>query len=115
MRIDQVRILEVVRAYEKSRAGVGRRQEQDADTYPAVRDEVIISTEAKRRQILDRVLGQVVERLKSLPPSEIRLPDIDAVLEEAAQDIGRAPLDPKEKAHLCETGLADLRRARVLR
>ena len=115
MRIDQVRILEVVRAYEKSRTGGNRRQEQDADTYPAVRDEVIISTEAKRQQILERVLGQVVERLKNLPPSEAHLPDIDAVLEEAAQDFGRAPLDVEEKARLREKSLADLRRARVLR
>ncbi len=112
MRIDQLRILEVMRAYEKSRTD-GRRQGQDPDTYPAVRDEVIISTEAKRRQILDRVLGQAVERLRNLPLSDARLPDIDAILEEAAQDIERAPLDPEEKARLRERGLADLRRARA--
>lgn len=115
MRIDQVRILEVVRAYEKSRAGGSRRQEQDADTYPAVRDEVIISTEAKRQQILDRVFGQAVERLRNLPPSETRLPDIDTILEEAALNIGRAPLDPEEKARLREASLADLRRTRYSR
>ncbi|MCZ7626181.1 MAG: hypothetical protein C3F12_12250 [Candidatus Methylomirabilota bacterium] len=113
MRIDQVRILEVVRAYERSRTGGDDGDERDADVYPAVRDEVIISTEAKRRQILDRVSGQVVERLKRLPPSETYLTDIDAMLEEAAQDIGRAPLDPDEKARLRETSLADLRRRRA--
>ena len=112
MRIDHVRMLEVVKAYEKNHVGSSRRQQQNADTYPAVRDEVIISTEAKRRQILDRVLGQVVERLKNLPPSEAHLPDIDVVLEETAQDIGRAPLDLEEKARLRETGLAGLRRTR---
>lgn len=113
MRIDQVRILEVVRAYERSRTGVGRRHGQDADTSPAVRDEVIISTEAKRRQILDRVLGQVVDRLRSLPPSETSLRDIDLLLDEAAQDIGHTPLDPKEKARLREKSLVDLRKARM--
>lgn len=115
MRIDQVRILEVVRAYEKSRAAVGRQQGRDPDMYPAVRDEVIISTEAKRQQILDRVLGQVVDRLRSLPPSDAHLRDIDLLLEEAAQDIGRGPLDPKEKARLREKSLADLRRVRMSR
>lgn len=115
MRVDQVRILEVMRAYEKNRTGGSRRQGQDPGAYPAVRDEVIISTEAKRRQILDRVSNQVIERLRNLPPSETRLSDIDALLEEAAQDIGRTPLDPGEKARLRETSLAALRRARVSR
>jgi len=115
MRIDQVRFLEVVRTYEKSRIGGDRRQEQDAETYPAVRDEVIISTEAKRRQILDRVVGQVIERLKTVPPSEVRLPDIDSILEEAAHDVGSVPLDPKEKARLRERSVAGLRATRIRR
>ncbi|PWB76962.1 MAG: hypothetical protein C3F08_10675 [Candidatus Methylomirabilota bacterium] len=112
MRIDQIRILEVVRAYEKSRTGGSPRQGQDADTYPAVRDEVIISTEAKRQQILDRVMGQVVDRLRNLSPSDIRLSDLDVILDEAAQDQGRAPLDPKEKARLRDRSLAQLHATR---
>lgn len=115
MRIDHVRILEVVKAHEKNRLGGGRRQGEDRDHFPAIRDEVIISTEAKRQQILDRVLSQVIERLRNLPPSHNPLPEVDAMLEEAARDIGPTPLGPREKARIREKSLDDLRRERASR
>lgn len=115
MRIDQVRILEVVKAYEKTRLGSSRGQGQDRDRLSAIRDEVIISTEAKRQQILDRVLSQVVERLRNLPPSQNPIPEVDTILEEAAGDLGRTSLDPEEKARIRKTSLDDLRRERASR
>lgn len=112
MRIDQTRILEVVKAYEKNRLGSSRRQGQDRDRFHAIRDEVIISTEAKRQQILDRVLSQVIDRLRNLPPSQNPLPEVDAMLEEVARDIGPMPMEPREKARIREKSLGDLRRER---
>ncbi|MDD5558301.1 hypothetical protein [Candidatus Methylomirabilis sp.] len=114
MRIDQVRISEMLKAYEKSRVGSSRKQGGDRDRLPAVRDEVIISTEAKRLMIRDRVVSQVVERLRNLPPSHNPLSEVDVVLEEAARDSGPAPMDPEEKAQIRETSVGDLRRKRAL-
>ena len=103
----QVRLFEVVKAYEKSRIGSSLGQDRRLD---AIRDEVIISTEAKRQQILGRVLSQVVERLRNLSPSQNPLLDVDAIIEEAAEDLGRTPLDPEEKARIRKASLDELRR-----
>lgn len=110
MRIDHVRILEVVKAYEKTCAGNSRRQGEEPDRLPSIRDEVIISTEAKRQQILGRVASQVVERLRNLPSSSGASPDVDTILDEAIRDHGSTPLDPEEKARIRQRSLNDLRR-----
>jgi len=115
MRIDQVRISEMLKAYEKGRVGSSRRQGQDRDRLDAIRDEVIISTEAKRLMIRDRVVGQVVERLRNLPPSHNPLPEVDVILEEAARDSGLAPLDSEEKARILKRSLDNVRGERAAR
>lgn len=115
MRIDHVRILEVVKAYEKTRVGNSRKQGGEDDRLPPIRDEVIISTEAKRQQIRDRVLGQVVERLKTLPALDHPSLDIDVIVEEAIRDHGSTLLDSEEKARIRERSLNDLRRERTSR
>lgn len=124
MRIDQVRISEMLKAYEKGRVGSSRRQGQDRDRLDAIRDEVIISTEAKRLMIRDRVMGQVAERLRNLllPASSLRgqashnpLPEVDVILEEAARDSGLAPLDSEEKARILKRSLDNVRGERAAR
>lgn len=110
MRIDHVRILEVVKAYEKTRVGNSRRQGGEDVYLPPIRDEVIISTEAKRQQIRDRVLSQVVERLRALPSLDNSSSDVDGILEKAIRDHGPMPFDFEEKARILEKSLDDLRR-----
>ena len=111
MRIDQVRISEMLKAYEKG-LGSSRKQGGDRDRLPAIRDEVIISTEAKRLSIRNQVVNQVVDRLRTLPPSHNLLPELDAVLAEVAND-GGAPLDLEEKARIRERSLKDLHSKRA--
>lgn len=124
MRIDQVRISEMLKAYEKGRAGGSRRQGQGPDRLNVIRDEVIISTEAKRLMIRDQVVGQVAEKLRNLllPASSLReqashntLPEVDVILEEAARDSGLVPLDSEEKARILERGLDTGRGERAAR
>lgn len=115
MRIDHVRILEVVKAYEKTRVGNSRKQGGEDVRLPPIRDEVIISTEARRQQIRDRVLGQVVERLRTLPSLDNSSLDVDVIVEEAIRDHGSTSLDSEEKAQIRERSLNDLRRERTSR
>lgn len=110
MRIDHVRILEVVKAYEKTRVGSNGRHRDEENCLPSIRDEVIISTEAKRLMIRDRVVGQVVERLRAISPSHDLLPEVDAILEDALQGEGTAPLDSEDKAQIREKSLDRLRK-----
>lgn len=120
MRIDQVRISEMLKAYEKS-LGSSRKQGGDRDRLPAMRDEVIISTEAKRLMIRDQVVSQVVDRLRNppLPASSLQgqashnlHPVLDAILEEVADD-GRTPLDLEEKARIRDRSLKDFHSKRA--
>jgi hypothetical protein len=112
MRIDALRLFDALKAYEKSDLERSRPRGGDRNSFLPVRDEVILSTEAKRVQIRDRVVRQVVERLRNLPPSHNPIPEVDAVLEEAVRDIGPTPVDPEEKARIRERSLEDLRRGR---
>ena len=111
MRIDQVRISEMLKMYEKG-LGSSRKQGGDRDRLPAMRDEVFISTEAKRLSIRNQVVSQVVDRLRTLPPSDNLLPVLDAILEGVADD-GRTPVDLEEKARIRERSLKDLHSKRA--
>jgi hypothetical protein len=78
MRVDMLRLFEVLRTMEKSGPGGKRSRGQDEKAPPPLRDEVILSTEGKRRQIFDRARDQTIERLRNVPLSLKSSPQPDA-------------------------------------
>lgn len=112
MRIDHARILAAIKTYEKTIVRNNRKQADDDTRLPAVRDEVIISTEAKRQQIRDQVLGRVVERLKTLPNMNALPADVDSVREGVTDD-GTPSFDPQEMVRSPGRGLDDHRREKT--
>lgn len=113
MRIDHARILAAIKTYEKTIVRNTRKQADDDVRLPAVRDEVIISTEAKRQQIRDQVLGLVVERLKTLPNMNAPRADIDGICEGVMSDDGTPSFDPQDKVRIPGRGLDDHRREKT--
>lgn len=115
MRIDHIRILEVMKAYEKTIVRNNRKQVDDDARLPAVRDEVIISTEAKRQQIRDQVLGRVVDRLKTLPNTNMLPADVDGTFEGVMRDDGTPSFDSMEQIRIPDRGPDDHRREKTSR
>lgn len=110
MRIDQVRLFDLLKAYEKSSLDRNRRPGDDQALSPAARDEVILSTEAKRQQIFDRIRNQVIERLRSVPISRTPDSDVEKILAEVTDALEPDPLSAEERERIKPDGLRDLGR-----
>lgn len=110
MRIDRVRLFDILKAYEKSGLDRNRRQEHDQELPEAARDEVILSTEAKRQQIFDRIRNQVIERLWSVPISRALDSKVDKILAEVTDALEPDLLGVKEREQIKRESLRDLGR-----
>lgn len=111
MRLDQVRLFELLKAYEKSGLDRKRSQGQDRELPLPVRDEVILSTEAKRRQIFGRIRDQVIERLRSVPSSHRPDRHVDKILAEVTDALDADLLHAEERERITRESLGDLLRS----
>lgn len=111
MRIDLVRLFDILKAYETGGLDRNRRQGRDRELSPAARDEVILSTEAKRRQIFDRIRDQVIECLRSVPFSCNPDREVDKIVAEITDALDPDLLGTKEREQIKREGLSDLHRS----
>lgn len=110
MQMDLVRVFDILKAHETSGLDLNHRQGRDRELSLAARDEVILFTEAKRRQIFGRLRDQVIERLRSVPISRSSDREVDKMVAEVTDALDTDLLRTKEREQIKREGLGDLYR-----